>query len=74
MSVTGNCCEVAKLFHGGSFISKEGAVPGVDHRALRRLGGNFETISAIDDNWAEACHFDFVSRFGASGAVALRAH
>ena len=64
--------EVAKLSHGGSLIPKQGAVPKADHRALRRLGGNFETISAIDDNWAEACHFDFVTGFDASVAAALR--
>ena len=63
--------EVAKFYRSGALILKLGAVPRADHRALRRLGRTAQEILALVDRWAEACHFDFVSGFDASGAVGL---
>ncbi len=63
--------EVAKISRSGEVVPKLGSVPRADHRALRRLGGNYQAIAALDDRWAEACHFDFAKGFDGSGAEAL---
>jgi hypothetical protein len=55
----------------GDLIPKQGAVMRAGHRALRRVGNSFDSIAAVDDRWAEACHFDFVRGFDGSGAPAL---
>lgn len=48
-----------------------GAVYRADHRALRRLADDWETLEEIDDRWAESCHFNFVSGVDMSGAQSL---
>jgi hypothetical protein len=69
--------EVMKLTRQGSFVPKTGAVPQASRsgnfRALQRLGATTSEILDIDDRWANACHFDFVDGFDATGADALPA-
>jgi hypothetical protein len=66
--------EVGKFSRTGDLIPKLGGVPRAasDFRTLLRLGGDLEAIEALDDAWANACHFDFVRGFDSTGAVALR--
>lgn len=63
--------EVAKLSRNGRLVPKQGAIPRADHRALRRLGGDFNRLRALDDAWADSCHFNFVSGFNAAHAESL---
>lgn len=63
--------EVAKLSRNGDLMPKLGAVHRSDHRALRRLGPDYQTLEEIDDRWADACHFNFVSGVDVTGALAL---
>lgn len=63
--------EVAKLSRSGALVPKLGAINRADHRALRRLGGETSTLEALDDDWADACHFNFVPGFNAAHAESL---
>jgi hypothetical protein len=42
-----------------------------DWRTLSRLGDSLEAIIKREDQWANACHFDFVDGFDATGAETL---
>jgi hypothetical protein len=66
--------EIGKFSRAGDLIPKVGGVPRAasDFRTLMRLGETIDAIEALDDAWANACHFDFVRGFDATGAVALR--
>lgn len=64
--------EVAKLSRHGDLVPKVGGVNRADFRSLMRLGPDTAQILASDDNWADACHFNFTRGFDGSGAVGLR--
>jgi hypothetical protein len=67
--------ETMKLSRFGDFIPKQGAVPRAsrasDWRPLNRLGPDTNQIVASDQDWADACHFDFVDGFDGSGTATL---
>ena len=78
--------EIGKFNHEGRLIPKLGFVgfnmetgrarPGGlagnnDWRNLARLGTTLPDIMAREDVWANACHFDFVDGFDASGAESI---
>jgi hypothetical protein len=65
--------EVAKLSRHGDLIPKQGGVNRADFRSLMRLGPDAAAIFAVDDAWADACHFNFTSGFDGSGAPGLPA-
>jgi hypothetical protein len=75
--------EIGKFNHEGRLIPKLGFLgfnmetgrsrPGGlaasnDWRNLARLGTTLPDIAAREDQWANACHFDFVDGFDATGA------
>jgi hypothetical protein len=64
--------EIAKLSRHGDLTPRLGAVSRAGHRVLRRLGGDAETLTKMDDRWADACHFNLVKGFDVTGAPALR--
>ncbi len=78
--------EIGKFNHEGRLIPKLGflgfnmetgrARPGGlaasnDWRTLSRLGTTLPDIVAREDQWANACHFDFIDGFDATGAEKL---
>jgi hypothetical protein len=64
--------EVAKFSRNGELIPKVGGVNRADFRSLMRLGPETAQILAADDNWANACHFNFTRGFDVTGALNLR--
>lgn len=65
--------EVAKLSRHGNLIPKLGGINRADFRSLVRLGPDVAQLSAIDDQWADACHFNFTKGFDGSNATGLSA-
>jgi hypothetical protein len=68
--------ELGKFSHEGFLLPKLGPGRGgfsqLDYRTLGRMGGTVEAAMAIDDRWADACHFDFAEPFDGAGAESLR--
>lgn len=66
--------EAAKFNRQGDVVprvsSVDAAIKAGMWRSLQRLGDT-EAIFESDDRWADACHFDFVAGFDASGAPGL---
>jgi hypothetical protein len=67
--------EVGKFNRQGDLIPKLGPIPRLaragDWRTLESAGPTLGHIEGVDDNWAEACHFDLPMPFEASGAQSL---
>ncbi|MCY2967808.1 MAG: hypothetical protein NT069_29960 [Planctomycetota bacterium] len=67
--------EIMKLNRAGEFIPKLGAIGQAakenDWRSLSRISTDTAVLQALDDAWANSCHFDFVTPFDATGANTL---
>jgi len=64
--------EIGKFNRSGQLVPKLGAVRRADWRSQRRVGHTLDELEAVDDDWANACHFNFASGFDGSGAAGLR--
>jgi hypothetical protein len=65
--------ELGKFSRMGELVPKQGAVRRADWRSLRRAGETMEQLEAVDDSWANVCHFNFLAGFYGSAAPNLLA-